>query len=431
MQVITIELASLGNRAYLVHDGRAALAVDPPRDVATVEEAASAAGVDIVAVADTHVHHDYLSGALLLARRHGADYLLSGRERVGFERVGVGPGDHVSVGELDVEVIATPGHTRHHQAFLVRRPGTGEPGALFTGGSLLDGAVGRTDLVDPELTRQLARAQWSSVRTLATLDSRTHVYPTHGVNSPCASGPLANSHDKERFVTDLVSGTGPIPTHYAHLSHLNRRGAGTPLPARRATAEDVSDAVLAGAWVIDLRSRAAYAEGHLPGSVSLEYSDQFATYAGWLVPWGDDVVLLTDTAEVLEPALRDLARIGIDGVEAHVLTGDDTLSATYRRSDWAGFREAARVSQPILIDVRQLDEWAAGHLPGALHLPVQDVEQAAARLPRGELWVHCRSGYRAGIAASLLHRMGHAVVHIDDTWDHVSEQPVVSTSAAA
>ncbi len=229
-------------------------------------------------------------------------------------------------------------------------------------------------------------------------------------------------------MSELISGFGPVPAYYAHPSPLNRRGAGTPLPARRATAEDVADAVLAGAWVIDLRGSSAYAEGHLPGSVSLGYSDQFATYAGWLVPWGDDIVLLTDSAEMLEPALRDLARIGIDGVGAHVLAADEPLTATYRRSDWAGFREALRESEPVVVDVRQGDEWADGHLPGAVHLPVQDVDRGAASLPRRELWVHCRSGYRAGIAASLLHRMGHAVVHVDDSWDRVSDLVVTDPS---
>lgn len=451
MQVITVAVPSLGNRCHLVHDGRAALVVDPPRDLTAVERAASEARVEITAVADTHVHHDYVSGALLLSRRHGADYLLSDRERVGFERVGVRHGDHVAVGELDVEVIATPGHTRHHQSFLATRPGTGDPGALFTGGSLLDGTVGRTDLVDPQLTRQLARAQWSSVHTLATLDARTRLYPTHGFGSHCASGGATPSdgvatladqltenpalaghlHDKERFVSDLIAGFGPVPTYFQHLASINRRGTGTPLPARRATAEDVSDAVLAGAWVIDLRDRAAYARGHLPGSLSLEYSDRFATYAGWLVPWGDDIVLLTDSAEVLEPALHDLARIGIDGVAAHILTPGEELTATYRRSDWDGFREALGVSRPVVIDVRQADERAEGHLPGALHLPVQDVERVAPTLPRGELWVHCTSGYRAGIAASLLHRQGHAVVHIDDSWERVRELALGTIRVAA
>ena len=123
MEVVTFEVPELGNRTHLVHDGTRALVVDPPRDVAPVERAVAAAGVEIAAVADTHLHNDYVSGALGLARRHGADYLLSADEPVGFERVGVRDGDVVPVGRLDVRVLATPGHTRHHQSFLVRHHG--------------------------------------------------------------------------------------------------------------------------------------------------------------------------------------------------------------------------------------------------------------------------------------------------------------------
>ena len=184
MKVVTLEVPELGNRCHLVHDGGSALVVDPPRDLAPVERAAEAEGVEIVAVADTHVHNDYVSGALGLARRHGADYLLSADERVDFERVGVRDGDVVEVGDLRVRVIATPGHTRHHQSFLATE---GEaPGALFSGGSLLHGTVGRTDLVDPRLTHDLARAQWTSARTLAGLDPATLLHPTHGFGSFCA-----------------------------------------------------------------------------------------------------------------------------------------------------------------------------------------------------------------------------------------------------
>lgn len=454
MDVITIEIGSLGNRTHLVHDGSHALVVDPPRDVALVEAAAEHAGVEITTVADTHVHNDYVSGALTLARRHGADYLLAEQERVRFERVGVRDGDHVPVGELDVEVIATPGHTRHHQAFLVREPGTGTPGALFSGGSLLHGTVGRTDLVDPALTRQLARAQWSSARRLAGLDPRTRLLPTHGFGSFCAAtsaatadptavvtlahqltaNPVLATHPRhqEAFVSDLVDGFGPVPAYYRHMAPLNRQGPGEPRPARRVTREQVTDAVLAGSWVIDLRSREAHAHAHLPGSVGMEYSGQFATYAGWLVPWGEDIVLLTDTPEVLEPALRDLARIGIDGVGAHLLDDDAGLTASYRRSDWAGYRAAlAAGSRPVVVDVRQRDERAAGHLPGALHVPLQDVGEVGPRLPVGELWVHCRSGYRAGIAAGLLHRLGRQVVHVDDSWEHVGDVALVGGEHAA
>jgi rhodanese-related sulfurtransferase len=181
--------------------------------------------------------------------------------------------------------------------------------------------------------------------------------------------------------------------------------------------------------VVDLRNRTSYAEGHVSGTVSVEYGSQFATYVGWLVPWQDDMVLLTDSPTDLEPALRDLAAIGIDGVGTHLLDGDDALTGSYRRTDWAGFRAAAEPR--VVVDVRQRDEYEAGHLPGALHLPVQDVETRGATLPSGELWVHCRSGYRAGIAASLLHRMGRSVVHVDDAWDRVSELAIPTTPGLA
>ena len=171
MQVITLEIPELGNRCHLVHDGRHALVVDPPRDLAAVEAAADSAEVEIAAVADTHIHNDYVSGALGLARRRGADYLLAADEPVSFERVGVRDGDVVPVGRLNVTVLATPGHTRHHQSFLVRNHDElDSPAALFSGGSLLHGTVGRTDLVDERLTHELARQQWASARLLGALD---------------------------------------------------------------------------------------------------------------------------------------------------------------------------------------------------------------------------------------------------------------------
>ncbi|MCB0896740.1 MAG: MBL fold metallo-hydrolase [Nocardioides sp.] len=451
MEVVTFEVPELGNRTHLVHDGTRALVVDPPRDVAPVERAVAAAGVEIAAVADTHLHNDYVSGALGLARRHGADYLLSADEPVGFERVGVRDGDVVPVGRLDVRVLATPGHTRHHQSFLVRHHDHPDrAAALFSGGSLLHGTVGRTDLVDDRLTHALARQQWASARLLGALDPATSLHPTHGFGSFCAGSPVADhptstartiadeQHtnpalltNRERFVAALVAGFGPIPRYYAQMAPLNRAGAGRaePRPARRVTADEVTDAVLAGTWVVDLRERSAFSAGHLPRTVSVEYGTQFATYVGWLVPWEDDLVLLCDRPDDLESALHDLAAIGIDGPRTHVLEPDTPLPASYRRADWAAFRDATHAQDtPVVVDVRQRDEYDDGHLPGALHLPLQDVDLRGHELPRGELWVHCRSGYRAGIAASILHRLGHRVVHVDDAWERVAELAIPTTT---
>ena len=171
MQIVTLPLPQLGNRCHLLHDGHVGLVVDPPRDQTVVERAAEEAGVVVAAVADTHVHNDYVSGAPLLARRHGADYLVAAAEALAVPHVGVRSGDEVEVGDLRLEVLHAPGHTEHHQAFLVG-DGTG-PRALLSGGSLLHGTVGRTDLVAPERTVDLARAQWSTARRLAELPRTT------------------------------------------------------------------------------------------------------------------------------------------------------------------------------------------------------------------------------------------------------------------
>ncbi|MEP9364483.1 rhodanese-like domain-containing protein [Nocardioides sp. CN2-186] len=447
MQVVTVEVPQLGNRTHLVHDGHHALVVDPPRDLTPIERAAEEAGVAITAVADTHIHNDYVSGALGLARRHGADYLLSADEPVDFERVGVRDGDVVPVGRLDVSVLATPGHTRHHQAFLAVDRDRREAGALFSGGSLLHGTVGRTDLVDQRLTYDLAEAQWSSARTLGALDPRTRLHPTHGFGSFCASTTATDEGDatiggqlltnpalrveRDAFVTELVEGFGPIPAYYGHMAPLNRAGAGRalPRPPRQVTAEQVTDAILAGHWVVDLRRRDAFARAHLPGTVSVEYSDQFATYVGWLVPWHDDLVLLCDEPSDLDSALHDLAGIGIDGPSTHVLEPAADLTATYRRTGWADFR--AHTGSRVVVDVRQRDEYDEGHLPGAVNLPVHDVDRRGHELPAGELWVHCKSGYRAGIAASVLHRMGRDVVHVDDAWEQIADLAVRPGGVAA
>ena len=147
----------------------------------------------------------------------------------------------------------------------------------------------------------------------------------------------------EEFVAELVAGFGPVPAYYDHMGPLNRAGAGRalPRPARPVTADEVTDAVLSGAWVVDLRNRDAFARAHLPGTVNVEYGTQFATYVGWLVPWDDDLVLLCDHPADISSALHDLAAIGIDGPATHLLTPAAPLSATYRRAEWAEFRDAA------------------------------------------------------------------------------------------
>ena len=263
MEVIVVEVPELGNHAHLVHDGAHALVVDPPRDWRPLELAAEEAGVRIAAVADTHVHNDYVSGAPALARRHGADYWLSADERVHVDRLGVRGGDILGVGDLVVQVLSTPGHTLHHQSFLVTDPESGAR-TVFSGGSLLHGTVGRTDLVDPLLSRMMGRAQWESARQLGALDDRVGLHPTHGFGSLCAAtvpgdgvhGTIGDERGtnpvlrtpRDTYVEALVAGFGPVPRYYRHMSALNRAGAGaTPvLPPTEVDEVAVHAAVRAG-----------------------------------------------------------------------------------------------------------------------------------------------------------------------------------------
>ena len=240
MHVLTIDVPHLGNRTHLVHDGRVAVAIDPPRDLTAVESAAEVAGVDIVAVAETHIHNDYVSGGLCLSNRHGAEYLVAADEEVEFNRIGVHDNETLAFGDIDLRVIATPGHTPLHVSYLATDAGDADAaGALFSGGSLLQTTVGRTDLVDPTLTTALARAQWLSARRLGALPSDTSLHPTHGFGSFCASAPAsptkggvtiadqrgtntALTTPRDTFVTRLLAGLGPVPSHYAHMATRNR-----------------------------------------------------------------------------------------------------------------------------------------------------------------------------------------------------------------
>ena len=436
MRVIPLDLPQLGNRTHLVHDGRSALVVDPPRSLAGIEAAARQAGVRIVAVAETHVHNDYVSGGLALARRHRADYLLSAEERVAFDHAPTHGGDVRGVGDLHVAVLSTPGHTFHHQAFHVT-PGDGGPGAVLTGGSMLAGTVGRTDLVDPSLARHLARAQWASVRRLGELPPETTVHPTHGFGSFCASAAASDggltigeqavlnpalTTDRDTFVDRLVAGFGPIPRHYRHMAALNRSGAGAvglAVPVEL-SGDEVAEARRHGAWLLDLRPRERFAASHVPGSDNVEHGDQFALWAAWVTPWGEQLVLVGDDPAVLEQAAEDLAQIGVERVAVHLLpTGrpeTDGPSVTSRRARWDDL--AWPLGERVLLDVRHAEEVAEERVPGSVAIPLPELGRRVGEVPPGEVWVHCRSGYRAAGAAGLLARAGRRVVHVDDDLEH-------------
>ncbi|MFE7676525.1 rhodanese-like domain-containing protein [Streptomyces albidoflavus] len=436
--VETIAIPGLGNRHYLAGGATTAVAVDPPRDIDQVIAAAARRGVRIALVVETHVHNDYVSGGLELARITGAEYLVPAAARVAFPRTPVHDGDSADVDQgLTLHAVATPGHTPHHTAYVLHEAGT--PVAAFTGGSLLIGTVGRPDLVEPRLTEELARAQHASARRLAdTLPDATAVLPTHGFGSFCSSAQATGEtstvgqersanealvKDADTFVAELLAALDDVPAYYAHMGPVNSAGPAPVDLTPPATADPatLADRLAAGEWVVDLRHRVAFAEGHVPGTYNFEADGQLATYLAWLIPWGKPVTLLAESPAQLAEAQRELVRVGIDRPAAAATGGPadwlppDTAPASFRR---ATFAKLAAERPAAVLDVRRDSERAGRRIEGSLHIPLHTLAGRLDELPEGPVWVHCAGGMRAAVAASLLDAAGHEVVAVDDSLDH-------------
>ncbi len=448
MEILTIETPSLGDRSYVATDGDVAAVVDPQRDIDRVLALTEPRGVTITHVLETHVHNDYVTGGFELARRSGAAYVLNADEELFFDFHGIADGDELQVGRLTVRAVLTPGHTPTHLAYVVT---DGADAAVFTGGSLLYGTVGRTDLVSRALAPELTRQQFGSARRLATeLDAATTVLPTHGFGSFCSSAAADTQTsgvdpqygvetstigeerdanlaltitDEDEFVATLLSGLDAYPRYYVHMGPRNRVGPdGVDLtPPVEADASELERRIHVGEWVVDLRSRTAFAADHVVGTLNVEVGDSFITYLAWIVPWGVPVTLVGDTAAEVAEAQRQMTRVGIDRPAAQATGGIAAFGAAldrgrYAIEDFDGLAKAiADGDEPFVLDVRRDDERRAGGVAGSRHIPIHELPRRVDELPRDRaVWVYCASGYRASLAASLVARAGGRPVLIDD-----------------
>jgi rhodanese-related sulfurtransferase len=324
--------------------------------------------------------------------------------------------------------------------------------AAFTGGSLLIGTVGRPDLVEPRLTEQLARAQHASAHRLAAeLGDEVPVLPTHGFGSFCSSAQAegdATTIGKERtsndaltldvdtFVERMLAGLEDVPAYYAHMGPANAVGP-APIdltPPTPADAGEIASRLAAGEWVVDLRSRMAFAEGHVAGSLNFEGEGKLATYLAWLIPWGKPVTLLADTPAQIADAQRELARVGIDRPAA-AATGDPSgwvrageQLASFPRARFADLADVrGRGDHVVVLDVRRASERADGFVENSVHIPIHELHGRLGEVPDGTVWVHCAGGMRAAIAASLLDAAGRDVVAVDDGFDAATEAGLTVT----
>ncbi|HEX4906925.1 MAG TPA: MBL fold metallo-hydrolase [Acidimicrobiales bacterium] len=403
---VSIVDEGLGNTSYVVDlgDGRA-LVVDPERHPGAYLEQ----GRSIAYTVETHLHADFVSGSRELAAL-GATVVAPAAAGLEFPARALDDGDELDLGGLRLRALATPGHTPEHLAYLLLDGD--RPTALFSGGSLLVGAVARTDLIAPDQTEDLARQLWRSLRArVLTLPDDLPVYPTHGAGSFCsapaggertttigrekAANPLLAAADEDEFVRRLLGGLGTYPPYFLRLRDVNRRGPrlygadDEPLP--RLDANDQRDA-----WLVDVRSVECFAAGHIPGSISIAWRDVFATWLGWLVPFDAPVVFVVDGHDTAALA-REARKIGYErllGV-VHVDDWDGPLQQT-------PLVDAARLDGRV-IDVRQQSEFDAGHVDQAEHVELGDVGDVDFS---GPVTVMCGHGERAMSAASVLQRRG-------------------------
>jgi hydroxyacylglutathione hydrolase len=430
-QIVTIRDEGLGNSSYLVdlEDGRG-LVLDPSRDPSPYLAAARRRGLRLAWTAETHLHADFVSGSRELATT-GATVVAPAAAHLEFPHRGLGDRDQLDLGGLSLQALATPGHTPEHLAWLL--VDGAHPLALFSGGSLLVGAVARTDLISPDRTEELARALWRSLHErVLTLPDDLPVYPTHGAGSFCsaptsaeptttigrekATNPLLAAQDEDAFVKLLVGGLGSYPRYFLRLRETNRRGprlyGATPPSLAALPPQQVRWLVAEGAELVDARPIGAFAAGHIPGAMSIPLRDAFATWLGWLVADDRPLVVVVDPEQDRGELVRQALKVGYERLAGELDGGMAAWQA-------AGLPVARIVLVGVdgieghrVLDVRQDAEYAAGHLPGAAHVELGTLTDQPGGLPGGPLAVVCGHGERAMTAASLLQRQGRTDVSV-------------------
>ncbi len=425
----------LGNSAYLVgsRESKRAALIDPLRDVDRYRHAADQQGVAITHVLDTHLHNDFVSGAREIAAQTGAVIGASAQAGVEFEHLALGADQLLDLGGLRLKVLATPGHTPEHVAFLLEDDGA--PRALFSGGALMVGGAARTDLLGHEHAVPFARELYHTLHDhLLQLPDHVGVYPTHGAGSFCSApvsaertttiaqerrrNALVQARDEDEFVRRALSNLPSYPVYYPRVRALNRAGPRVlgGLPEPKPLNPDEARAHLAqGAAMLDIRPRKESLRGYVEGAYLIPLTQSLIVWAGWLIPFGTPLILVGGDEAKRREAVRQLIRIGFDdlrgfldgGVEAWAAAGGAV--ATVAVISAAQLRERLQDGDPlVLLDVRHTAEWNAGHIPGARHIENGKLPWEQLDLPHDRpIAVQCAHGDRSAAAASVLRRRGY------------------------
>jgi glyoxylase-like metal-dependent hydrolase (beta-lactamase superfamily II)/rhodanese-related sulfurtransferase len=434
-------LGCLAHASYLIggSNGEAAV-IDPRRDVEEYIEDAKTAGLTIKYVIETHLHADFVSGHVELARRTGAEILLGEGSGASFTHRGVDDEETLTLGDLKLTFLATPGHTPEGLTILAEADG--HPARLFTGDTLFLGDVGRPDLVGAKgfTSEQMAQMLYLSLREkILPLADEVEIWPAHGAGSACGKNlsddrvstlgvqkatnlplRLAQSGDEAGFIAYAIEGLGAPPAYFFHDAAKNKEGGADvetilaqahPLPPT-----DVEEKSEDGILVLDTRATGAFKAGHIPGAIEVQLDGNFAPYVGAVLPPTAPVIVVAEPGRESE-AMTRLIRVGYENIVGWLEGGMDAWRAAGGELGTAATLEPTELkallavhAAPTVLDVRTPGEWEGGHIDGALHIPIAELNGRMGELPEGPLVVICGSGYRSAIAVSLLLRAGRTQV---------------------
>ena len=454
-------LGCLAHASYMLASEGEAVVVDPQRDVELYLKAAAEHGFAIRHIFESHLHADFVSGHRELAARTGAKIYMGAEAGATFPHMAVRDGFELKFGKSSIRVLETPGHTPESICMVVTdEEKSSSPWAVLTGDTLFIGDVGRPDLSPRHSSAQLAGMLYDSLHNkLLTLADNVLVYPAHGAGSLCGKNMRAERSStigterltnyalqiksREEFVAQLTSNLPARPEYFLKDAEINRTGAAalSELPALRAiTPIELKNMLAEGEIALDVRAAEEFAAGHVPGSVNIALSGQFASWAGTVLGLVAHPVLIAGSDEQLEEARLRLTRVGIEVLGGYLVGGVSAWQQAGLRleifpqitvNELDGRLQSGEVQ---VLDVRRAGEWEAGHIEGAAWWPLDNFKVSPPEMDReATVAVHCKSGYRSMIAGSLLRRAGFKnvinVVGGFDAWRDaklpvVSEKPV-------
>ena len=436
MEIKRFYLACLAHASYLIHDGGEAAVIDPQRDVDLYIEEAQQLGLRIRWVIETHLHADFVSGHFELASRTGATICLGAGSGALFEHRALREGDELPLGNSRLRILSTPGHTEESICIVAYDAGATEPHAAFTGDTLFIGDVGRPDLSPTKTPQELAGLLFDSLHTkLLTLPDETLVFPAHGAGSLCGRQMSSDDsstigkerrlnyalqpRDRDQFVSLLTAEMPPRPGYFQQEVARNRAGA-VPIeklePLRSLSPDELLDLQSKGSVVLDTRPTVQFAAAHIPGSIHIGLSGQFASWAARMLGIESRVILLAEDEAALEQSRVRLARVGLESVVGYL--GDGILAwmsagKPIQSIDQVSVQDLADAisADPdawTVVDVRETSERSlAGVIPYSVSIPLPDLPARMAEIsPNAIVAVHCKGGYRSAIAASLLQAAG-------------------------